>query len=130
MEFSCREVSPTCIPCQCPTMPTALYPEIGTEQPQDIDYNCHLEPHVHKFASDPDDVMVFHVGKNDLMYGNAMQCSKSFSCPAESASIEFMLAEIDIEGSVDCEYDFIEFNFDSGSFKLCGGGVCDYYTEE
>ena len=77
--------------------------------------------------------MVFHVGKHDLSYGNGMQCAESYSCPvmpgAPAASMEFMIAEMDIEGNDDCEYDFLELNFDSSSFKLCGGGVSDDYME-
>ena len=88
------------------------------------------EPFVHKFDPESEVVMVFKNGKDELAYGNSMECIDNFACPA-SATMEFMIAEMDIEHVSDCTFDYLQLNFygysdsgyDSASdiYRLCGG---------
>ena len=70
--------------------------------------------------------MVFKAGKGELMYGNSMYCTESYSCPA-SSTMEFKIAEMHIEQSAYCDYDALQLTFgsldtnDSKFIKLCGG---------
>ena len=64
--------------------------------------------------------MVFKAGKGELLYGNSMYCTESYSCPP-SKTMEFMIAEMHIEQSAYCDLDSLQLTFRSKFIKLCGG---------
>merc|ERR1711990_1283817 len=99
-------------PCE-PCLPCDHYQEMETTRsPGSVDHNCHLEPFKHKYDDNSDEIMVFKAGKGELMYGNSMYCTETYSCPA-SSTMEFKIAEMHIEQSAYCDYDVLQLTFGS-----------------